>query len=139
MQEHHFYTEGKLQKYYDSDKNYQATTVEPLDSAGNLDEPALHFHEFLFLLGLIAHQHVNSSSTIAEKIQDFYVQRLGFQKRSEKAANRDLTYEEVLARVYRAEEGGDRLRPYDDGESAEGSGDEEGDYYEEESEDEENS
>lgn len=68
------------------------------------------------------------------------MQRLGFGKRSEKAANRDLSYEEVLARVYGVEEGGATVRPYDEGESGEGSGaDEEGDYYEEESEDEENS
>jgi hypothetical protein len=35
---------------------------------GELMEPALHFHEFLFLLGLIAYYRIDSSSTIAEKL-----------------------------------------------------------------------
>jgi hypothetical protein len=90
-----------------------------VDPAGELLEPALKFHEFLFLLGLIAWEHIRSSETAADRIQDFYVQRLGFGKRSEKAANRDLTYEEVLQRIYRAEEGGATLRHLEDGDSAE--------------------
>jgi hypothetical protein len=39
-----------------------------LDNDGKPTEPALHFHEFLFLLGLIAYEHIRSSETIAEKI-----------------------------------------------------------------------
>ena len=136
--EQEFYTKECLRRAYDED--YQATRVEPMvDPSGELLEPALKFHEFLFLLGLIAWEHIRSSETAADRIQDFYVQRLGFGKRSEKAANRDLTYEEVLQRVYGAGEGGATLRHLEDGDSAEQSADEEGDYYDEESEEEESS
>jgi hypothetical protein len=50
-----YYDNTKLKKEYDDDKNYQTTMVEPMiNDKGEVMEPALHFHEFLFLLGLIA-------------------------------------------------------------------------------------
>jgi len=43
------------------DKNFQTTIVEPLvNEKGEDMEPALHFHEFLFLLGLIAKNCITS-------------------------------------------------------------------------------
>jgi len=63
-----------LRKAYDEDKNYQTTMVEPLfDNSGEMCEPALHFHEFIFLMGLIAHNAIDSSDSIAGKLQDFYI------------------------------------------------------------------
>lgn len=60
--EQDFYTKDMLRKAYDDDKDYQTSMIDEQD-----EEPALHFHEFLFLLGLIAHDRINSngSETIA--------------------------------------------------------------------------
>ena len=70
--EHDFYVKERLRKAYDED--YQATRVEPMvDASGELTEPALKFHDFLFLLGLIAQEHIRSSETAADRIHDFYV------------------------------------------------------------------
>jgi len=45
-------------------------------------EPALHFHEFLFLLGLIAKNCIPSKDdSIQTKLQTFYVQKLNFEKK----------------------------------------------------------
>lgn len=50
-----YYDNKKLNQEYNDDKNYQTTMVEPMiNEKGEVMEPALHFHEFLFLLGLIA-------------------------------------------------------------------------------------
>jgi hypothetical protein len=60
--EHEFYNNEKLTKIYDEDKNWQTPMAEPkFDQNGDLNEPALLFHEFLFLLGLIALRCMESS------------------------------------------------------------------------------
>jgi hypothetical protein len=41
-------------------------------------EPGLLFHEFIFLLGLIAVSHMETSSVIAEKIEHFFIEKLNF-------------------------------------------------------------
>ena len=108
--EQDFYVKELLRKAYDDDKNYQTTMVEPLiDSSGEMCEPALHFHEFIFLMGLIAHNCIDSSDSISGKLQDFYIQKLNFRKPSEAQANRDITYDEVLKRV--EEDVGERVDP----------------------------
>ena len=58
-----------------NDKNFQTTRVHPLvNEKGEDMEPALHFHEFLFLLGLIAKNCITSKDdSIQTKLQDFYV------------------------------------------------------------------
>ena len=82
--EQDFYNTKVLRTAYDSDKNYQTTMVEPMyNSQGEMCEPALHFHEFLFLLGLIALNSIDSSESISGKLQDFYIQKLNFRKPSE--------------------------------------------------------
>lgn len=49
-----FFEQKKIIAEYD-DESYQMKLVEPLQNEKGEDiEPALHFHEFLFLLGLIA-------------------------------------------------------------------------------------
>ena len=73
--------------------------VEPLkDETGESCEPALHFHEFLFLLGLISYNSNNSSENIGAKMEDFYIQGLSFEKRHEPL--KDLSYQDILDRVY---------------------------------------
>ena len=73
--EHDFYERNKLGEEYTNDKNFQTTIVEPLvNEKGEDMEPALHFHEFLFLLGLIAKNCITSKDdSIQTKLQDFYV------------------------------------------------------------------
>ena len=70
-------------------------------------EPALHFHEFLFLLGLIAKGCMPGrekegkdignlkDNSIQTKLQEFYIQRLGFNK-VKVADMPDPTYDQVL-------------------------------------------
>mgnify|MGYP006889567763 CR=1 FL=1 len=43
------------------------------DSKGEEIEPCLAFHEFLFMLGLIAKRCINSSKNTQEQLDEFYV------------------------------------------------------------------
>lgn len=43
-------------------------------------EPGLLFHEFIFMLGRIACNCVNTSDSIAGKLNDFFVEKLSFHK-----------------------------------------------------------
>ena len=106
--------------------------VEPLydQTTGEMCEPALHFHEFLFLMGLIALNCIDSSNSMAGKLHDFYIQKLNFRKPSEAHLNRDITYDEVLLRV----ETDDKDKP---DRFPEGSSDEEWEEDEEEESEEE--
>jgi hypothetical protein len=61
--EYDFYEKQLLQDAYDQDKNYQTTMVEPMVSEkGEPMEPALHFHEFVFLMGLVAKNCIGSET-----------------------------------------------------------------------------
>jgi len=62
-----------LLKIYNEDTNPQQTTCEPLNG-----EPGLLFHEFIFLLGLIAVSHMETSALVSQKIEDFFVEKLNF-------------------------------------------------------------
>ena len=53
-------------------------------------EPELHFHEFIFLLGLIAKKCITTSNDIQSQLKDFYIQKLHFKSVSKDI---DLTYE----------------------------------------------
>lgn len=98
--EEKFYKENSLSKAYDADPNYQTTQVEPkLDSQGEKFEPELHFHEFVFLLNLIAYNCIDSRDSIKAKLSFFYEDKLKFKKLSEAQAHKDLSYDEVLMRT----------------------------------------
>ena len=98
--EQDFYTKKILAKTYDEDKNYQTTVVEPmLDQHNDICEPQLHFHEFVFLMNLIAWNCIDSRDTIKGKLEFFYEDKLKFKRPSESQAARDLSYEEVLMRT----------------------------------------
>lgn len=100
--EYEFFEKQKLCDAYNEDKNFQTTMVEPLvDSKGEQVEPELHFHEFLFILGLIAKNCVNSTNddSIQSKLKELFDHKLEFRKVSE-FRDIDLSYEEVLFRVY---------------------------------------
>lgn len=68
-------------------------------------EPELHFHEFIFLLGLIAKKCITTSNDIQSQLKDFYIQKLHFKSVSQ---NIDLTYEQVLKKVYHGQDYEDR-------------------------------
>lgn len=52
------------------------------------------FHEFIFLLGRIACNCVNTSDSIGGKLQDFFVEKLNFHKVLDQSKAL-LTYEEI--------------------------------------------
>ena len=56
--------------------------VEPMvTDKGEPMEPALHFNEFVFLMGLIAKNCIGSEQdSIQQKLQDFYTKTLKFEK-----------------------------------------------------------
>ena len=94
--------------------------VEPMvDEKGELMEPELHFHEFLFLLGLIARSCILQSpeDTIQSKLAEFFVEKLNLKKVSH-LSNVDLSYEDVLHRVYNFDQGTERMTKVE-GESVE--------------------
>jgi hypothetical protein len=67
--------------------------VEPMvNEKGEQMEPALHFHEFVFLMGLIAKNCIGSETdSIQTKLQEFYTKTLKFDK------VKLYTYEEIVA------------------------------------------
>lgn len=91
--EYDFYEKEMLQEAYEKDANYQTTMVEPMmNEKGEPMEPALHFHEFVFLMGLIAKNCVGSETdSIQTKLQEFYVNTLKFEK------VKIYTYDEIIA------------------------------------------
>ena len=70
-EEYQFFEANEIIRAYESDKNYQTTSCEPMEG-----EPGLLFHEFIFLLGRIACTCVQTSETIGGKLQDFFVEKL---------------------------------------------------------------
>lgn len=92
-----FFEQKKIIQEYD-DENYQSKLVEPLQNEKGEDiEPALHFHEFLFLLGLIAKNSMKSAkNNIQSKLRDFYVEKLGLEP-VDLNLREDLRYDDVLA------------------------------------------
>lgn len=72
-EEYNYFEDNQIIKTYEEDKNYQNTLCEPLEN-----EPGLLFHEFIFLLGRIAYNCVNSSPTINGKLHDMFIECFGF-------------------------------------------------------------
>lgn len=107
--EHEFYENKKIIAEYD-DESWQQKFVEPfVNEKGELTEPALHFHEFLFLLGLIAKNCIKSAknNTIQQKLIDFYVEKLQFNEVDMKAIE-ELTYDDVLQQMENDEYGDEK-------------------------------
>lgn len=64
-----------LFQIYSKDVNPAQTQIETDD-----DEPRLLFHEFIFLLALIATKKNSTDSLAANKIENFFHEQLGFRK-----------------------------------------------------------
>lgn len=72
--EHEYLIKNKvLLKIYNEDKSPKQTTCEPTEG-----EPGFLFHEFIFLLGLIALHCMDHSPVTATLIEDFFVEKLNF-------------------------------------------------------------
>lgn len=71
-------TDKKLLKIYNSDKKPDLTSCDPEDG-----EPGLLFHEFIFLMGLIAANSMETSPVTSQVIEDFFVEKLNFKRQSE--------------------------------------------------------
>jgi hypothetical protein len=61
--EYNFFESNEIIRAYEVDKSYQTTLCEPAEG-----EPGLLFHEFIFLLGRIACNCVNTSDSIGGKL-----------------------------------------------------------------------
>jgi hypothetical protein len=92
-EEYNFFENNEIIKAYEIDKNYQTTLCEPMDG-----EPGLLFHEFVFLLGRIASNCVNTSEHISGKLNNFFVEKLNFRKAEMNMAL--LTYENITKKLY---------------------------------------
>lgn len=69
----------------------------------------MQFHEFLFMLGLIASKSIpisNDIPTFKEQLQELYVRKLEF-NRINVDDNIEMTYEEVLEKAVDRDESGD--------------------------------
>lgn len=102
-----FYDEEKLIAWYNEEGGPAGD--EPLvDNKGDQIEPAMQFHEFLFMLGLIAKKCIALSNDIPsfkEQLQELYVRKLEF-NRINVDDHVELTYEDVLDKAI---DGRDRL------------------------------
>lgn len=68
----------KLLQIYHSDKKPNETTCDPEDG-----EPGLLFHEFIFLLGLIALHAMDHVPETCKIIEDFFIEKLNFKRETE--------------------------------------------------------
>ena len=114
--------EERLLKIYNEDHNPETSHCEPAKN-----EPGLMFHEFIFLLALIALKSDTNTVEYAEKIENFFRGKLQFDPIPENAPEREgKDFDHYLAKAQMRAEG---VRP-DDPE------DEDNIYSEDEGEDE---
>jgi hypothetical protein len=72
-EEYKFFESNEIIRFYEADMVQPVSSCEP-----KLGEPGLLFHEFVFLLSRIAIMNVNTSGTVSGKLNDFFVEKLGF-------------------------------------------------------------
>ena len=119
--EEKFYNEAKIISEYDNNQSWQQYIIKPeVDENDKLAEPALHFHEFLFLLGLIAKNCIKSQkdNTIKNKLVEFYTEKLNF-KPVDLNSISEMSYNDVLNQI-RDDEYGDERYDRIDGEDMDG-------------------
>ena len=66
------------------------------------------FHEYIFLLGRIACNCVNTSETISGKLQDFFVEKLQFRKVID-ADKAHFTYDDLTKKAYNSDDEGEDI------------------------------
>ena len=87
-EEYSYFENTTLLNVYNNDMNPEQTTCEPAPG-----EPGLLFHEFIFLLGLIALNFMGTSPQTSQSIEDFFVEKLNFTRVAPDA--RLKTYDEL--------------------------------------------
>jgi hypothetical protein len=97
-EEYTFFESNDIIKAYEQDKNYQSTLCEPMEG-----EPGLLFHEFIFVLGRIAANCVNTSDNIAGKLNDFFVEKLNFH-RVHDIQKTAVTYDDITRKMYMSDD-----------------------------------
>ena len=98
--EFQFFENNEIIKAYEQDKNVQTTLCEPLEG-----EPGCLFHEFILLLGRIACNCIDTSPTLAGKLNDFFVEKLHFH-RVQDSQKAHITYDDVTRRMYMSDDEG---------------------------------
>lgn len=93
-----FYEREELLRWA-NDENATSPDSPMIDQATGAEiEPALQFHEFLFMLGLIARRCITSSTNIVDQLSEFYIKELDFKPRT-RDEREDLYYDDVLESV----------------------------------------
>ena len=119
-----FYELEKLIAWYNEEGS---GADEPMkDSKGDEIEPAMQFHEFLFMLGLVARKSIpisNDCPTFKEQLQELYVRKLELNPVNVDA-HVELTYEDVLEKAIEGRELRDDSGDEEDGDWASDEGDE---------------
>lgn len=112
-EEYNFFTTGQIIGAYENDKNYQTTLCEPLEG-----EPGLLFHEFIFLLGRIACNCVNTADSISGKLNNFFVEKFQFHPVQDQN-KAHITYDDITKKLYMSdEEGGGIFSDEDEGDES---------------------
>jgi hypothetical protein len=91
--EYHFFENNEMIRFYEADMQQPVVFIDPMKG-----EPALQFHEFVFLLSRIAISTVTSSGSISGKLNDFFVEQLGFQKQID-IQKAKITFDDVARRL----------------------------------------
>lgn len=99
-EEYNFFENNEIIKAYEQDKNVQTTLCDPLEG-----EPGCLFHEFIFLLGRIACNCVETSPTMSGKLTDFFVEKLHFHKVAD-SSKAHVTYDDITKRMYMSDDEG---------------------------------
>lgn len=92
-------------------------------------EPSLLFHEFIFLLSRIAITNVNTSGSVSGKLNDFFIEKLGFQRVVD-IHKAKVTFDDIQRRIKGSDD--------EDGQAASDAGEDDEEYESEEFEDNEN-
>lgn len=116
-EEYNFFGTGQIIGAYENDKNYQTTLCEPMEG-----EPGLLFHEFIFLLGRIASNCVNTADSISGKLNNFFIEKLQFHAVQD-THKANITYEDITKKMYMSDDEG-IFSDEDDGEDEWESGEE---------------
>jgi hypothetical protein len=112
-EEYQFFENNEIIRFYENDMAQPLPLCEP-----TVGEPSLLFHEFIFLLSRIAITNVNTSGSISGKLNDFFVEKLGFSRVTDIMKAR-ITFDDITRRINESDD--------EDGEDAYGSEDEEWD------------
>jgi len=92
-EEYQFFENNEVIRFYEQDMVAPVVVCDP-----RVGEPGLLFHEFIFLLSRIALANVNTSGNVSGKLNDFFSEKLGFQRVIDVLRAR-VTFEDIARRV----------------------------------------